>query len=78
MAGRLVEDARPVLDAVAAFTIVGKTAPRRDAIDKVRGKAKYAGDIIPANALHARIVRPPAHGMTAQNIDTAAAEKMIT
>ena len=67
---------RPALDAVSAFTIVGKTAPRRDAIDKVTGGAKYAGDIVPAGALHARIVRPPAHGATLATIDTSAAEKV--
>ena len=67
---------QPALDAVSAFTIVGKTAPRRDAIEKVTGAAKYAGDIVPVGALHARIVRPPAHGATLATIDTSAAEKV--
>ncbi len=69
-------EGRPTLEAVSAFTIVGKTTPRRDSIEKVTGKAKYAGDLVPPNALHARILRPPAHGATLQAVDTAAAEKV--
>jgi nicotinate dehydrogenase subunit B len=71
-------EGRPTLEAVSAFTIVGKTAPRRDSIDKVTGKAKYAGDIAPPNALYARILRPPAHPANSalQSVDTSAAEKV--
>ena len=62
---------------VKAFTVVGSSAPRRDAIEKVTGKAKYAGDIVPpGGALHARILRPPAHGATMTQCDTAAAEQV--
>jgi isoquinoline 1-oxidoreductase len=64
----------PALEPVASFTVVGTSAPRRDAIEKVTGKAKYAGDLVPPGALHARIIRPPAHGATAASIDTSAAE----
>lgn len=63
-----------VLESPAAFTVVGTSAPRRDAIDKVTGKAKYAGDIVPAGALHARVLRPPAHGATLSAVDTSAAD----
>jgi isoquinoline 1-oxidoreductase len=76
-AGRRIErrlDKPAALEKVAAFTIVGRTAPRRDAIEKVTGRAKYAGDIIPPGALHARILRPPAHGATLVALDTSAAE----
>ncbi len=69
-------EGRPTLEAVSAFTIVGKTAPRRDAVDKVTGKAKYAGDVVPPGALHARILRAPAHGATLQSADTSAAERV--
>ena len=62
---------------VRAFTIVGSPAPRRDAIEKVTGKAKYAGDIVPpGGVLHARILRPPAHGATMTQVDTSAAEQV--
>ena len=67
---------KPAVKPVKAFTIVGTSAPRRDAIEKVTGKAKYAGDIAPAGALHARILRPPAHGAVLASADTSAAEKM--
>jgi isoquinoline 1-oxidoreductase len=75
--GRRIErrvDQPPALEPVSAFTIVGTSAPRRDAVAKVTGAAKYAGDIAPPGVLHARIVRPPAHGSTAVSIDTSAAE----
>jgi nicotinate dehydrogenase subunit B len=63
-----------VLKEVGSFAIMGKSAPRRDALDKVTGRAKYAGDIVPSGALHARILRPPAHGATFVRADTSAAE----
>ena len=69
-------DGRPALETASQFTIIGKTTPRRDAVEKVTGKAKYSGDIAPPQALHARILRPPAHGATLQSADTSAAEKV--
>ncbi len=69
-------EGRPTLEARSAFTIVGKTTPRRDAVEKVTGRAKYAGDLVPPSALHARILRPPAHGATLASVDTSAAEKI--
>ncbi len=76
-AGRKIErrlEGKPALEAVKAFTIVGTSAPRRDALEKVTGKAKYAGDIVPPGALHARVLRPPSHGATLTQVDTTAAE----
>jgi isoquinoline 1-oxidoreductase len=69
-------EAKPAVKPVKAFTIVGTSAPRRDAAEKVTGKAKYAGDIVPPGALHARILRPPAHGAAMTSVDTSAAEKI--
>jgi isoquinoline 1-oxidoreductase len=69
-------EGQPALEAVSAFTIVGRSVPRRDAEDKVTGRAKYAGDIAPTGALHARLLRPPAHGATLATLDTSAAEAM--
>ncbi len=68
--------AKPELKPVKAFTIVGTSAPRRDAIEKVTGRAKYAGDIVPTGALYARILRPPAHGAVMTGLDISAAEKV--
>jgi nicotinate dehydrogenase subunit B len=47
-----------------------------DAVEKVTGKAKYAGDIRLEGMLYARIVRPPAHGAKLKDVDTSAAERM--
>ena len=68
-------EGQAALEKVSEYTIIGKSYPRRDAVEKVTGKAKYSGDIVPAGALHARVVRPPAHGATITAIDTSAAEK---
>lgn len=67
-------EGKPALEAVSTFTVVGTSAPRRDAIDKVTGKARYAGDIAPPGALHARVLRPPSHGAKLLSVDTSAAE----
>ncbi len=61
---------------VAAYTVVGQSPRRKDALEKVSGRAKYAGDIIPPGTLHARVLRPPAHGATLKDVDTTAAEKV--
>ena len=43
-----------------SYTVVGHAAARKDALEKVTGKAKYAGDFAPPGLLQARIVKPPA------------------
>lgn len=76
-AGKRIErrlDGQAILKKVGAFTIMGQSAPRRDALEKVTGKAKYAGDIAPSGALHARVLRPPSHGAKLLHADTSAAE----
>ncbi len=60
----------------SAFTVVGQSARRKDALEKVTGRAKYAADMGLPGTLHARIVRPPAHGATLRYVDTAAAGKI--
>jgi nicotinate dehydrogenase subunit B len=61
---------------VAAFTVVGKSLARVDGIDKVTGRAAYAGDIVPpGGALHARVLRPPSHFATLVSVDAGAAER---
>ena len=61
---------------VSAFTVIGKAPRRKDALDKVTGRARYAADITPLGTLHARILRPPVHGATLKELDTTAAEKV--
>ena len=68
-------DKQPPGKAVSDFTISGKPIQRTDAVEKVTGKARYAGDISLPGMLYARIVRPPAHGAKLTDSDTSAAAK---
>ncbi|MEO8595395.1 MAG: molybdopterin cofactor-binding domain-containing protein [Candidatus Solibacter sp.] len=78
VAGKRIERhlANISVKAVEQFQVIGQSPRRKDAIDKVTGKAQYAGDRLPAGLLHARIVRPPAHGAKRQSVDLAAAKAM--
>ena len=69
-------DKKPPVKPISDFTVSGKPTGRTDAVEKVTGKAKYAGDISLPGMLYARIVRPPAHGAKLTDADTSAAEKV--
>ncbi len=56
----------------SAFRLIGRSPDRKDAEDKITGKAKYTCDIVLPGMLYARIVRPPAHGAVLKHIDTNA------
>jgi len=56
------------------FRIMAKPLTRRDALEKVTGKAKYAGDIHVPGMLYARILRPPAHDAKLVSVDVSGAE----
>jgi nicotinate dehydrogenase subunit B len=60
---------------VKSYSVVGHPAARKDALAKVTGKAKFAGDFSPPGLLHARLVKPPAHGAKLISVDTGMAEK---
>jgi nicotinate dehydrogenase subunit B len=64
------------LKPVKAFTVVGQSPRRKDALDKVTGKAKYSGDYLPVGVLHARVLRPPAREATLKSVDISAAERV--
>jgi CO/xanthine dehydrogenase Mo-binding subunit len=57
-------------------TLIGRRVPRKDALAKVTGAAKYAGDLHFPGTLHACVLRPPAHGLNLATADTAAAERV--
>jgi len=63
-----------VLEKPSDFTIVGTPVLRRDAVDKVTGKARFAGDLQEEGMLYARILRPPAHGAKLISADTSGAK----
>jgi isoquinoline 1-oxidoreductase len=76
--GKMIErhlDPKPPVKAPAEYAIVGKPADRKDAILKATGQAQYAGDIRLPGMLHARLLRPPAHGAKIKTVDLSAAEK---
>jgi len=64
------------LETSSDFTIIGKPTLRRDSIDKVTGKAKYAGDMTEPGMLFAKILRPPVHGAKLISADTAGAREV--
>jgi isoquinoline 1-oxidoreductase len=64
---------KPAVKKPEEFKIMGKPASRRDAREKVTGKAQYAGDVRLPGMLYARILRPPAHGATLKSVDLSAA-----
>jgi nicotinate dehydrogenase subunit B len=65
-----------VLEKASDFTIVGTPVLHRDAVEKVTGGAKYAGDIREPGMLYARILRPPAHGAKLLSVDTSGAKQI--
>ena len=77
--GRKIErhvNVKPSLKDVAQFAIMGRPIARRDAREKVTGKALYAGDIRLPGMLYARILRPPAHGATMKSLDATVAKQI--
>ncbi|MBI3112553.1 MAG: xanthine dehydrogenase family protein molybdopterin-binding subunit [Ignavibacteriales bacterium] len=58
------------------FRVMNKPVNRRDAEDKVTGKARYSADIQLPGMLYARILRPPAHGAKLTGVDLSSARKI--
>ena len=78
--GKIIErhlKGKAPLEDVTQFTVVGKPFLRRDALEKVTGKAKYAGDIRLPGMLYAGILRPPAHGASLKKVDPSGAKQMV-
>jgi nicotinate dehydrogenase subunit B len=64
---------KPALKGPVAFRVIGQALPPRDALEKVTGKATFAGDVRLPGMLHGRILRPPAHGARLTSVDLSAA-----
>ena len=64
--------ATPSLKKPSEYQIMGKSFHRADGLQKVTGKALYAGDIRLPGMLYAKLLRPPAHGAKLKQVDTAA------
>jgi isoquinoline 1-oxidoreductase len=61
---------------LSEFKIMSKSVTRRDAQEKVTGKAKYAGDVQLPGMLYAKILRPPAHGAKLIDANLSEAQKV--
>ena len=55
---------------------VGRSVPRRDAEEKLRGKAQFAGDIVVPRMLHGKVLRSPLPHARIVSIDASEAERM--
>ncbi|MGA2137589.1 MAG: molybdopterin cofactor-binding domain-containing protein [Verrucomicrobiia bacterium] len=58
------------------FKIMSTAVSRRDAREKVTGKARYAGDVEFPGMLYAKILRPPAHGAKLVDVDLSETKQM--
>ncbi|MGA2261372.1 MAG: molybdopterin cofactor-binding domain-containing protein [Acidobacteriota bacterium] len=67
---------KPGLKPPSAFQVCGKPLPRPDAMEKVTGKAQYAGDFRLPGMLYGRVLRPPAHGAKLKSIDASAVKEI--
>ncbi|MBA7532481.1 Nicotinate dehydrogenase subunit B [subsurface metagenome] len=67
---------KPPVKTPSEFKIIGKPELRTDALAKVTGEAKYAGDIRLPGMLYAKILRPPAHGARLISLDASALENI--
>jgi isoquinoline 1-oxidoreductase len=72
---RYMED-KPPIKHHSEHSVSGKPTDRKDSEKKVTGEAKFTGDIHPPGMLHAKILRPPAHGAALKSVDTSSAEKI--
>jgi 4-hydroxybenzoyl-CoA reductase alpha subunit len=58
------------------FQVIGKPVPRKDAVIKATGSAKFTNDISLPNMLHGRILRSPYPHARIRNIETGKARKL--
>ena len=56
--------------------MIGKSVPRVDAYDKVKGRAKFTDDLVPANCLVAKIYHAKIGNGIVKSIDTSKAEAL--
>jgi CO/xanthine dehydrogenase Mo-binding subunit len=60
----------------SGFSIVGTSVPRVDGIDKVTGRAKYAGDLLIPGMIEGKFLRSPYAHARIRSIDTSQAEAL--
>ncbi|MCX6566396.1 MAG: molybdopterin-dependent oxidoreductase [Candidatus Aminicenantes bacterium] len=67
---------KPSVKGVGEWAVMGKPFFHKDAVDKVTGKALFAGDIRLPGMLYAKVLRPPAQGAKIRSLDTSAADRI--
>jgi isoquinoline 1-oxidoreductase beta subunit len=65
-----------VLKDPSKFTLIGKTAPRRDSFEKTNGTAKFTIDVKMPGMLTALVQRSPKFGGKVKSFDATAAKKV--
>ncbi len=78
-AGKRIErriSPKPPVKGVGEWAVMGKPFFHKDAVDKVTGKALFAGDVRLPGMLYAKVLRPPAHGAKIRPLDTSAADRI--
>ncbi len=66
----------PAIKKPSDFKIMNRPVFRTDALEKVTGRAKFAGDIQVPGMLYAKILRPPSHGARLMDVDLSGAERL--
>ncbi|HSM59256.1 MAG TPA: molybdopterin cofactor-binding domain-containing protein [Longimicrobiales bacterium] len=61
-------------DEPTGYTVTGVDTHRMDGRLKVTGQALYSADVRPDGMLHAKVLRPQAHGSTLRAVDASGAE----
>ncbi len=56
--------------------VVGQSVPRRDAAEKLRGRAQFAGDIVVPHMLHGKVLRSTYAHARILAVDTSEAERL--
>jgi nicotinate dehydrogenase subunit B len=76
--GKIIErhlEKKPALKSPKDFAVCGQSLPRADFLEKVTGKAKFAGDIRLPKMQYGKVLRPPAHGAKLMRVDVSVAKE---
>ncbi len=58
------------------YAVIGRSAPRRDTLEKVTGQARYTLDVTLPGMIHAQVLRSPWPHARIRSIDASAAEAL--
>jgi isoquinoline 1-oxidoreductase len=72
---RELSDEAPLTPA-SEFSLLGRPAPRVDAVARVTGQARYSPDVLIPGMLFAAVLRPPARAAKLVEVDTSLAERL--